>query len=402
MKKKFYGLYKRVVLKFLKKKIIRNYHKYCRERVGYALMYYVTDPFVFKKLVEDYTHGFYWETLEIARILNKLGFWVDIIDRSIGSREIETIEDKYDIFIGIGAGNSGRHYPEIAKRVKRAIKILYATSQELNVFNKALKKRYEYFFRRHPDAKLPYIGFKTQVNMSQVIQNTDFIFCTGNKYTIKTYHKYGKPIYKIFVSTFPKINFSLKELYNRSQNKFLYFGGNRNILKGLDLLIEVFAELPDLELYICTPAKEKEFNLFYKDVLSSAKNIHWIGFVLVGGKTFNWLTSQCGYVILPSCTESGASSVVTCMRKSLIPVVTYETDLDLDDFGYLIKNISIEALKFQLRKISRIPREEFIRRSIKSYFASFNYTQAKFSESFEKALIDVLLKRKLIFLYEKK
>ena len=394
---------KRICLSFFKKKFIKNYCKCCEKKIGQALLYYKTSPFLFEKFnFVDCSHTNNWEVLEIAKILNKLGFWVDIIDRSIKSKEIKVIEDKYDIFIGIGAGNSGRHYPEIAKRVKRAIKILYATSQEPNVFNKALKKRYEYFFRRHPGAKLPYIGFKTQVNMLQVIQNTDFIFCTGNKYTIKTYHKHGKPIYKIFVSTFPKINFSLKELYNRSQNKFLYFGGNRNILKGLDLLIESFAELPDLELYICTPAKEKEFNLFYKSTLSRSRNIHWMGFVLVGEKTFNWLTSQCGYVILPSCTEGTATSVVTCMRKGLIPIVTHNTGIDLGDFGYLIEDISIETLKSQLRKISRTPRKEFIRRSIKSYFASFNYTQAKFSESFEKALIDALLKRKLIFLYEKK
>jgi glycosyltransferase involved in cell wall biosynthesis len=187
---------------------------------------------------------------------------------------------------------------------------------------------------------------------------------------------------------------NMDSLCSRDQGKFLYFGGNGNIVKGLDLVIEAFSELPEVELYICAPKNEEDFNAAYQDILARSKNIHFLGFIKVGGDTFNRVTSECGYVIFPSCSEGTASSVVTCMRRGLIPIVTYESGIDLDDFGYLIEDIHIEALKSRIKNISKEHRKDFNSRSIKTYFNSFNYTQAKFSEIFEKAIIHVLTNKK--------
>lgn len=383
-------LFRRIILKILRKKIVRNFNKYCSKKIGHALLYYKTDPFICPGLAKEYPHTNHWEVLEMVKILNKLGFWVDIIDTNVNLNRL-FLEDKYDVFIGLGGGGSGRYYADITRNLKKPIKILYTASQESSIFNKALKKRYQYFFQRHPEtkAKFPYRRMRHKIDTAEIIQNTDYMFSKGNENTMNTFKDYAKPIYRIYPSTCPDIEFNLQDFANRNQKKFLYFAGHGNILKGLDLLIETFAELYNLELYICTPTQEKEFNLFYKNILSKAKNIHWIGFVRVAGKTFNELTSQCGYVILPSCTEGSATSVVTCMRKGLIPIVTPETGIDIDDFGYLIENIRIDFLKDQIKAISQESRDVFIKRGIKTYLNSFDYTQAKFSQSFEKALIDV-------------
>ena len=165
------------------------------------------------------------------------------------------------------------------------------------------------------------------------------------------------------------------------------------MVKGLDILIEVFKDLPELELFVCAP-NEDDFDEFYKETLNNSKNIHSIGFILVAEKKFNKLTEECGYVILPSCSEGIATSVVSCMRKGLIPITTYETGVDLKDFGFLIEDLDIDKLKNQLKEISNIPKEDFLKKILKTYFESFNYTQEKFSEMFEKSLIEVINKLK--------
>jgi glycosyltransferase involved in cell wall biosynthesis len=390
-----YKFYIWFVLKFFKKKVVFDFHKYCKEKHGHVLLYYKTDPLFFSKLAGKCSHPNNWEILEMLKVLNKMGFWVDVIDRSIDVSKIK-LKDKYDIFIGIGGGGSGRHYSEIASKLKKPIKIFFATTQETSVYNNALRKRYEYFSKRHFGKKLQHERMMKEIDKAKMIDNIDIIFSIGNDYTMNTFKDYKKPIYRIYPSTSSEINVDLKCFYEKDSRKFLYFGGNGNILKGLDLLIEAFSQLPDLELYICTVAKEKEFNLFYKDNLSKCKNIHWLGPVQVGKDVFNKITSECAYVVLPSSTEGTATSVVTCMRRGLIPVVTPEAGIDIKDFGYLIDSIDLDQLSDKLISVSKNSGQDLIQRSVKSYLASFKYTQAGFSKNFEEILIDILVKNNKI------
>ncbi|MCP6726791.1 MAG: hypothetical protein KJI69_02005 [Patescibacteria group bacterium] len=385
-----------IFLRLFKKKVVRNYQKYCDIKQGHALLYYKTDPFVFRGIADDYSHVNNWHILEIAKILNKLGFWVDIIDRTVKNIDTTKLQDQYDIFIG-AAPAAFKNYEAISGHINKATKILFATSRETTVHNESLQKRHDYFLQRHPDVLLPKLGFLENFDKEETIKNIDAIFYLGTNLSMEDYRSYGKPMYKVFDSTDPRIVFDLESLKQRSQKKFLYFAGTNNILKGLDLLIEVFSKLPDLELFICTPAKEKKFEAFYRETLANSPNIHWVGFVQVAGDKFRDLTSKCGYVILLSCTEAEASSVTSCMRRGMVPVVSPGADIDVKDFGHLIKDISLESLQLHLSKISKEPRNIFVKRMYQSYMDSFNYTQAKFSESFEKALINILNSRSKMF-----
>lgn len=372
-----------------KKKLVKNYNEFCQEKIGHALLYYKTESLAIKSLANKYIHTNNWEVLEIVKILNKLGYWVDILDRDINIRDVNKIEDKYDIFIGLGAGDSGKYFADIAEKFKKAIKIFYACGPEPEESNRLIVKRYDYFYKRNPGKELRIRRTIDKVDVPKALKNTEIIFCIGNDFSINTYKKFEKPIFRINPSTSPKISTSINDLTEKDQRKFLYFGGNGNVVKGLDILIEAFKDLSKLELFICAP-KEDDFDEIYKEILSNSKNIHLVGFIPVAGKRFNELTGKCGYVILPSCAEGIATSGVNCMRKGLVPIATYEAGIDLKDFGFLIKDLDIEKFKNQLKEISEISKEEFSKRVSKTYYESFNYTQAKFSEMFEKSLIEVI------------
>jgi hypothetical protein len=346
-----------------------------------------------KSLVKDYTHTNYWEIVEMVRILNKIGYVVDVIDRTADFYKLK-IENKYDIFLGLGAGDSGRFYADIASVVPSAARILYAMGPEPVLSNELTKKRYDYFDIRHPGLNLEMRRTITKIDIEKSIKFTDAIFINGNDFTRNSYKKFNKDIYRVFSSSHPGITADARQLAGRDQRKFLYFGGNGNIVKGLDLVIEAFFELPELELYICAPDYEEEFNKVYLPIVERSKNIHFLGFIKVGGEVFNKVTSECGYVILPSCSEGCATSVTTCMRRGLIPIVTYETGLDVGDFGYLINNLEIDNLRKQIKQISQESNNEFIRRSQETYKQSFQYTQENFSKTFEESIISVVKKHK--------
>src|SRR3989338_8594059 len=134
--------------KVLRRKFIWGFDKYCSKKEGRALIYYKTDYFALGGILEDRSHVNEWESYEIAVILNKLGFVVDIADRTILKNDVDRIEDKYDFFIGIGAGDSGKHFIDIAKKVPSATRVLFALGPEPDLSNKITKARHELFLTR--------------------------------------------------------------------------------------------------------------------------------------------------------------------------------------------------------------------------------------------------------------
>jgi hypothetical protein len=382
---------KNALLKLLRPKVVRNYRKYCRRKIGHALLYYKTDPFVASFVAREYTHTNNWEILEMTRILNRLGFWVDVYGREITSKDVEQIKDKYDIFIGIGAGNSGKHYADIAQKLSRAKKILLALGPEPQKSNELIKERYDYFFKRHPKASVTVRRMITEVDMEEAARHTDAFFLGGSTFTKDTYAKFRKPFYKFYCSSSPEIEASYDQFLRRDRRKFVYFGGNGNIVKGLDIVIDAFLGLPELELYICAPDWEKDFNQVYRESLKNAKNIHFLGFIRVAGKTFNKITSESGSVIFLSCSEGAANSVVACMKRGLVPIVNYASGIDdVEKFGILVDEVSVENVRKMALEASQMSEEAFLQKSLLSYFRSFEYSQARFSENFERALLEVL------------
>ncbi len=60
-----------------------------------------------------------------------------------------------------------------------------------------------------------------------------------------------------------------------------------------------------------------------------------------------------------SAAEGGAGSVITCMHTGLIPIVNYETSVDVhENYGVLLKNSSIAEIQSAVRRIANLPVED--------------------------------------------
>ena len=70
-----------------------------------AAMFFKTEPFYTN--VDRYTHTNNWEIIQSIRVLNSRGYVVDLIDRGVSNW---TPKYKYDLFLGLGVGNTGRHF----------------------------------------------------------------------------------------------------------------------------------------------------------------------------------------------------------------------------------------------------------------------------------------------------
>lgn len=174
--------------------------------------------------------------------------------------------------------------------------------------------------------------------------------------------------------------------------------------------METFAELPDYHLYICGPITkkediekeldstdyrkptEKDFEAAYYKELYQTPNIHTIGWVDIKGPEAIEIFNKCIGIIYPSCSESAAGSVINCMHAGLIPIVSYETSVNVDEsFGIILQNCSINEIKKNIQFISSLPIENLRLMSRKAWeFARTRHTRERFSEEYTSVIRQIL------------
>jgi len=362
---------------------------------GRALLYYKTAPLNDHSLIEAYEHTNNWEINEIVRILNTYGFVVDVVDRALNNFEPE---DKYDLFIGLGAGNSGKYFSKYSARMTKAVKVLYAAGPEPRLSDHLVRERYDAFNSRH-GLKAPYMRIIDQVNFTKFLNYTDYILAIGeySAFCHKSYQDCGKEIKSFLPSSSPNLGYRSSWINNRKRNKFLCFAGNGLICKGVDILIEAFRDLPEMKLVICGPREEALFEA-YEGELTGQGNINFEGFVKVNSEQFNRLCSECAYVILNSASEGCVTSVTTCMRCGLVPIINKECGIETDEFGFMIDNTAglVSGTIDAVKRAASISAEEYSNRVYKTLMDSLKYTQSSFSTTIGKALFEIMQEQNFI------
>jgi glycosyltransferase involved in cell wall biosynthesis len=176
--------------------------------------------------------------------------------------------------------------------------------------------------------------------------------------------------------------------FEACRNRFLWLGSRGLVRKGLDLVLDAFAEMPEYRLTVCGPIEgEKDFqNAYYKELYQTS-NIHTVGWVDTGSQEFIEVTNNCIGLIYPSCAEGQCGGVVTCLHTGLIPIISYESGVDVHDFGLILKNCSIEEIKDSIRKVSSLSAQELKLMARKAWeFARANHTRARFAEEYRKVI----------------
>lgn len=140
--------------------------------------------------------------------------------------------------------------------------------------------------------------------------------------------------------------------------------------------------------------KETDFEQAYYKELYQTNNIKTKGWVNILSDEFKKIIAQCIGIIYPSCSEGGGGSVITCLHGGLIPIVTYESSVDIDDFGFLLKETSISAIKNAILQLDNLSENELKEKSLKAWeYARKNHTKENFSDKYNTFVNDVLLKK---------
>lgn len=154
--------------------------------------------------------------------------------------------------------------------------------------------------------------------------------------------------------------------------------------KGLDLVLEAFSMMPDLQLTICgRPEKEEDFFRAYGNELCRTPNISLRGWTDLDAPEFTAIAATHATVIYPSCSEGGGGSVIHCMHAGMVPACTQASSVDLFDFGFPIEDATVESVSSAARTISALPAAEIEERARAAWeHVRYHHTRQTFRSSY--------------------
>ena len=349
------------------------------------LLSYVIEPFLLKDgepVSHAHTHD--WESLQIAKTFLDLGYYVDVINY-LDNKFIPT--KKYSFFVA-----ARTNLQRIAQLLnKECVKIVHLDTAHW-LFNNTASYKRSLALQRRKSVTIREISQRIVVP-NLAIEYADYATILGNQFSIGTYSYAKKNIYRIPISACILYPWNENRKYEICRNSYLWFGSRSMVHKGLDLVLDAFVEMPNYNLTVCGPIQEeKDFESAYYKELYQTHNINTVGWVDISSPEFVEITNKCIGLIYPSCSECGGGSVISCMHAGLIPIVSYESSVDVgDDFGIVLKENSISEIKNSICAIASLPSQELKLMSRKAWeYARANHTRERFAEEYRKIIEKII------------
>ena len=181
----------------------------------------------------------------------------------------------------------------------------------------------------------------------------------------------------------------------KSRNTFMWIGGGGMLHKGLDIIMEAFARIPEATLIIAgNPKEEPRFWQWAEPMLAHHHNLKWIGWADTTSAEFDTVANQCIATVYASCSEGGPATVARVLFNGQIPIVTKTSFVRAESLGYLIEgdtyNQLLTATINQVRHVMNLPTADLAQKSeAVRDFAERNHTREAFTESFRSLLKNI-------------
>lgn len=365
---------KKIIQRVLPLSVIKKYHIF-RDRtprivynIGFSsgqqrrvLVTYVND-FVFKGDISNLHGTSNEDCAALISALVKKDCRVDLARYDCK----DGIRSDYDFIIG--QGDAFRLASAMNPTAKR---VLFLTENPPSISFAKEKERIQYFEERH--------NIKLDITRSgKFFQECDFhnlhacIF-TGNPNASDRLP--GINTYPIRCNGIVNPFFRLEDRsFETARSTFIWIGSSGAVHKGLDILLDVFARHPELELRILG-LNESDRRILQSLMNSNVRNYGYIP--SIKSEEFAQIVAGCGFVVLPSCSEGLATSVITGMNHGLIPLVTAETNI-ISPTGEVFSDFNVETVEETIVRWSKMDVNFLTEQSILTRdfaFATYSFEQ---------------------------
>ena len=360
-----------------------GYDACLQDKKGRVLICYLTEPFhLAPDSPEMCQHQNMERSIEIACVFNRLGYVADVIycfDNNFIPRH------NYEILFGYGPC-----FDRMARIIKGLfVKVYFAPEQNPDSGREVEKKRRDAIKERR-DVELA-LRYPAGINFPSKL--VDAVILIHNSSVTSTYLPFNGPIYPVDNGGFDFLQSTVEDKdFGIARRNFMWMGSWLFVAKGLDLVLEVFSQLPELNLYVCGPIwNEPDFVEAYTRELFHTPNIHVWGRVDLASEEFKELTQICAYVVFPGSPKGLPGSVWAPMRCGVIPIVSREAGSGTKDFGFILSDCELDTIRATvLEAANKSPDDcQKVAQRVCQEANRF-YTMEAWSKRFEAALQQIL------------
>lgn len=363
-----------------------------RRRSRRVLLCHLPEAFTSDKLPKY--HSNLTECFVAARCFDRLGYSVDC-----SSRANEGLDyTPYEIVYGIN-GNAffGSFRP--CKGVE-PLRIFYSVGAQMTYNFEATAQRNLSFHGRHGLWLLGSNRYVPGGGMNYYEAHfADAVICLGDRPVLEPFCADDARVERyrhLPAFYFPVTTPDAKKDFAKCRKTILWFGSMGLLHKGLDIAIDFAVNHPDYTLHICGGSSaEKDFWRYYKPIVDEAVNIKMHGFVDIESAEFATMLFDCGLLLNPSVSESGAVAVLNVLGNgALLPIYSRGTALDLSDVGVEVSCVTYEAFAGALAAVEGMSDEEFASRAWGAHEkVREGYTLQRYEENLYNHLKEIIDKK---------
>lgn len=315
---------------------------------GWALVSFLREHVVFDDAYEHFwTTSIHWESREVCRILLELGYDLQVINTQ-GPLPPKPPGDYAVIFAGVGEFTRlGESLP------KGAVKIGLLTGSSGDFLDARESERIQAMLARRSGtytAKRSGAG----TGIAEGIEASDRSLLIGNAQTLSTYpERLRSKITPIRVSASPLAYVKGPADYVPAEREFLWYFGHGAVLKGLDLLLEIFARQDVWTLNVVgLVLDEPDFLALYGAELLRHPRIRLHGHLRGNSPDLARIHKRCIAFVAPSASEGMSNACATSMTAGLYPILSRTTGIDLPpDRGIYLEDCSIPEIEAAIARV---------------------------------------------------
>lgn len=268
-------------------------------------------------------HSLFWEMREICRTLCRLGFEVDMIDMG------EHPPPRYPGYQGIVSIHDGlwRYAQSLPGHAR---KMMWMTGSHPEFQNRREMERLHALESRRNCVCIPRRQIPNPATEVASMAMADHCALVGNETTRATYpvslHAKIELIQVSAEASRPKPTSRMAP----SPREFVWLSSSGAILKGLDILLDLFSSHMWPTLHIIGPIEQEEdFANIYHAELEEHPRIKRHGFRLADDPELLRIFDLAAIVLHPSASEGMSGAVSHCLQAGLYPIISRASGIDL-------------------------------------------------------------------------
>ena len=342
-----------------------------------SLAYYVRNQY--QKGMQKKMHNIYFQGLAMVDCLVKNGYVVDCLDTDAVEPGMDT--SKYALII------DESHSLPFLKKIKGQKRVFFCTGLKWDRWNANELERIKWF---HDKYKV-FIRPVRQIAPNFTDEVADYILFKGEHDQVMDMNQKAQHFQLSMPVDFEPENIDK----DYSKRDFIWVGGYGALHKGLDIVVDAFEKMPDLNLHLFgSMGKEPEVMKWLQKKLKVNPNIKFHGFADFDSATFRNVISNCVAHVYPSAGENGCATLAQTAHFGVLPITTRTANNQSWCFGFTINGQNREEMItniiLKVKKAAALDNEMVKMKSLAIIdFAKRTFTRNAFINSFNSFLSEV-------------